>query len=302
METFSYTVDVEAVETRLDRALTRKLPDHSRTYFKELISEDCVTVNGSVTSKPSCPIKSGDTITITFPPARPIESKPLPTTKDLGVKLLFEHEDFLIVFKPAGLVVHTPHPKSTEVTLVDWLVHSIKDLSSVGPEERPGIVHRLDKDTSGLLVIARNNKAHAYFASLFHDRKIEKVYLAFVKGHPEKSGLIDEPIGRHPIQRHKMAIRNDGKEAQTQYTVAQYYDEDTLLEVRPVTGRTHQIRVHCAAIRHAILGDATYGSIHKRIKRHALHAYQLSFTYKNRWYSFSYSMPKDMQILEQTLS
>ena len=297
---FTYTVDEGVTLTRLDKVLTSKMPDRSRTYCKQLIVDDCVTVNGTVITKASCPINSGDTITVTIPPVRPLGALPLPP-EDMGVRILFEHDDFLIVFKPAGLVVHAPHAHSTEVTLVDWLVHSSKELSSIGPEERPGIVHRLDKDTSGLLIIPRNNTAHAYFSSLFQNREIEKTYLAFVKGHPDKAGTIDYAIGRDRIHRHKMAVVNDGKASQTDYTVTEYYEDSTLLELHPVTGRTHQIRVHCTAMGHALLGDATYGSTHKHIKRHALHAYQLAFRYKERWYSFTYSMPEDMQTLQNKL-
>lgn len=294
METFTY----KGIEgARLDRVIAQSLPDRSRTYCKQLIVEDCVTVNGTIVSKPSWPIKEGDTIGVSMPPAREIGALPLPK-EDMGVRILFEHPDFLVVYKPAGLVVHAPHKNSTEVSLVDWLVHTYTTLSTTGPEDRPGIVHRLDKDTSGILLIARTNKAHMYFADLFQQRAIEKTYYAVVKGHPDRSGTIDLPIDRHRIQRHKMAVSNSGKPACTHYRVRAYYEDCTALELHPVTGRTHQIRVHCAALGHALLGDSTYGSTHLQIKRHALHAYQLAFWYEHRWYSFTYDMPPDMKRLE----
>ncbi len=301
MQTLTYTVEQEYQGVRLDRVLTAKQPEHSRSYYKELIIDDCVTINGTIVSKPSCPLKCGDTITVTIPPVPQMGAQPLPK-EDIGVRLVYEHKDFLVVYKPAGLLVHAPNDRNTEVTLVDWLVHTFKELKDVGPQERPGIVHRLDKGTSGLLIIPRHNKAHHTFSKLFHDRQIEKTYLAFVKDHTDKQGSIDEPIGRDPIKRHRMAVLLSGREALTHYKVHTYYEEATLLELRIITGRTHQIRVHCASLGHPLLGDATYGSEHKRIKRQALHAYNVGFWYDNRWYSFSYDMPQDMKILQKSLT
>ncbi len=296
METFTYRVESDVVGSRLDRLLTQKLQDRSRTYIQELIEADCVTVNGTYANKPSLAVKLGDTIHVSIPAVVPRGALALPS-QDMGVRILFEHEEFLIVYKPAGLVVHAPHAQSTEVSLVDWLVHSFKDLKTVGPEDRPGIVHRLDKDTSGILIIPRTNQAHAAFTALFQERSIEKTYLAVVKGHPKKEGLIDLALGRHPVHRHKIAVLPHGRESSTNYEVVSYLQESALLKVRPHTGRTHQIRVHCAALGHPVLGDATYGTTHTLIARHALHAYQLAFTYKDHWYSFSYDMPQDMKAL-----
>ncbi len=300
MQTYTYTVSEESQGNRLDRVLTTQQPEYSRSYYKELITEDCVTVNGTIVSKPSCPLKAGDTIVVTVPSARPMGALPLPA-EDLGVRVVYEHTDFLIVYKPAGLLVHSPNDKSTEVSLVDWLVHSFKDLKTVGPEDRPGIVHRLDKETSGLLVIPRNNKAHATFSKMFQDRQIEKTYLAFVDGHTDKKGSIDEPIGRDLIRRHRMAVTLAGRHALTHYKAVRYYEEATLLELQIITGRTHQIRVHCASLGHSLLGDTTYGVSHKRIKRQALHAYNVAFMYKDHWYSVTYDMPEDMRTLEKSL-
>lgn len=300
MESFTCTVEEGTTTNRLDRILTTKLPHYSRSYFQELITEKQVLVNGAVITKSSWPIRAGDSLQVTFPPVRPIGALPLPS-ENMGVSILFEHEEFLIVFKPAGLVVHAPHIRSTEVTLVDWLVHSFKDLATVGSQDRPGIVHRLDKDTSGLMVIPRNNHAHALFSLLFQQRTIEKNYLAFVVGHPAKKGIIDHPIGRDPMQPHKMAHIHSGRAAQSGFEVEQYYAENALVRVQPLTGRTHQIRLHLATLGHPVMGDKIYGTEDERMSRHALHAYQLSFTYKDRWYSFTCSMPKDMQDLGKLL-
>ncbi len=296
MKTFSYIVDEQAQVLRLDQMLAAQLSDYSRTSCKELITAQCVTVNGTITSKPSSLLQVGDHIEVVFPAVRLMGALPLPA-KDMGVRLIYEHQDFLIIYKPAGLVVHAPHAKSRDITLVDWLVHTFKELNAVGAPERPGIVHRLDKDTSGLMIVPRTPSAHAQFTDLFQKRAIEKTYLAFVKGHPEKEGTIDEPIGRDPIHRHKMALSLRGKDALSHYTVEEYYDDYSLVSVRPVTGRTHQIRVHCATLGHPLIGDATYGAPSKKISRHALHAYKLCFMYKNRWYSFLHALPEDMRHL-----
>ena len=163
-------------------------------------------------------------------------------------------------------------------------------------------MHRLDTDTSGILIVPRTNHSLAQFSTLFQEKAIKKTYYAFVKGHPDKSGIIEDPIGRDPIHRHKMTSRPDGKPSLTKYTVEEYYEDSALLKVHPVTGRTHQIRVHCTALGHPLLGDTTYGSAHPGIKRQALHAHQLSFTYKKRWYSFSYALPEDMHLLQKKLT
>lgn len=301
MESFVYTVEESIVGARLDRVLAEKLPDHSRTAVQNLIDRKCVSVNGIQAIKSSIVVKSGDMISVLIPAYVQRTGLTIPS-QDMGVHILFEHAEFLIIYKPAGLVVHAPHPHSTEVSLVDWLLHSFKDLTHVGPADRPGIVHRLDKDTSGLLIIPRTNSAHVLFSELFQARSIEKTYFAVVKGHPKKEDTIDLPLGRHAVHRHKISVLPHGRESITSYEVEQYLQEAALIKVRPRTGRTHQIRVHCAAQKHAIVGDALYGTAHPSIGRHALHAYQLAFTYKGRWYSFSYSMPHDMQSLVKKLS
>jgi len=301
MESFICTIKEGTPTDRLDKTLHAQVPEYSRTYFQDLIQEKQVLVNGIAMTKPSWPIRAGDSLEVFFPAVRQVGALPIPS-EDMGVFILYEHADFLIVVKPAGLVVHRPHSRSTEVTLVDWLVHTCKELSTVGPAERPGIVHRLDKDTSGLMIIPRTNQSHAYFSELFQKRSIEKTYLAYVIGQPPQQGTVDHPIGRDPMQPHKMAHVASGRSALSQYKVLTYFPSTALLEVKPYTGRTHQIRVHLASEGYPLVGDKVYGTEDGRIARHALHAYRLSFTYKEQWYSFICSMPRDMQHLEKQIA
>jgi 23S rRNA pseudouridine1911/1915/1917 synthase len=310
MESASRSITYSASPQRIDRLLSTEFPEYSRTYFKQLIDDRLVLVNGTIIKKPSLYVNPGDIIEVTFPPARIIGALSLPE-KDLGIRLLYEHPDFLILYKPVGILAHSPTHYSDTITLVDWLVHTFRELHSVGFADRPGIVHRLDKDTSGLLIVPRNNSSHAYFSELFKQRKIQKTYLAVVKGLPTRTGTIDFAITRHPLHKHKMtsvgtqvtSSKRDrsqntpttGRDALTHYQVLEYFADTALIEVHPITGRTHQIRVHCSAIGHPIIGDATYGQPSTLIDRQALHAHQLSFLYKEKYYSFWYDLPTDIK-------
>jgi len=251
--------------------------------------------------RPSTATKENDVVTITFPPERSVEIDP-EIVKNIDVQILHEDEHFVVIGKPAGLLVHTPHHLSNEVTLVDWLLAHYDEVASVGYVDRPGIVHRLDKNTSGLMIVCRSNHAHTVFGSMFRERQISKTYLALVKGHPSRTGTIDLLVGRDPI--HKARVRTyknldeypniKKRDALTRYKVISYFEDCSLVEVKPVTGRTHQIRVHLAAIGHPLVGDTVYGTASKKIDRHALHAAELSFSFKGKEHVIKQPMPDDL--------
>ncbi len=303
--TFSLHVSEKNNNTRIDCFIASQFPRYSRSFFKQVIQKECVMINNSVSQKPSVLVKKDDIIQITFPPE---QKKSLDTIikTDLGVKIVHKHPHFFILYKPAGLVVHAPNHHSTIVTLVDWLLCHHKEIAHVGYVDRPGIVHRLDKDTSGLLIIPRTNYAYQLLSNLFKQRTIEKQYFAVVSGHPEKAGVINLSVGRNPHVRTKMiALDPQDRRAQltslrnatTYYEVVEYFDDYTLVKVKPITGRTHQIRVHFAAIGHPLIGDAVYGKKSKLIQRHALHAYSLSFNFDNIPFSITQKVPDDFQQL-----
>lgn len=307
----SYAINVPSDQEpiRIDSFLATQFSSYSRTFFARLIDKNLIALNGITLTKQSIVVRPHDVITITSPIRTTLEQPKL-SAKDLGISILFEHEHFLIINKPANLIMHKPSSFSESITVADWLVATFDTLPNVGSVERPGIVHRLDKDTSGLLVIAKTNYAHMVFGAMFKDRSIEKKYLAIVQGHPEKSGIINLAIGRHPITRNKMSSfpehtvtrnathnGNGIRAAQSHYRVLRYFDNYSLLEVKPLTGRTHQIRVHCAAIGYPILGDALYGKKSLLIGRQALHAYSISFRFDDKDYSFTQEPPADFNQL-----
>ena len=300
--TFSFAVTADNADMRIDKYITQQFPHYSRSFFLQLIEQGCIALNGTPINKQSTRIKPDDTITVQFPPKRTIEPGTM-AGKTLGIEIVHEHEHFLILYKPDNVLVHPPGNASTAITLIDWLVHNYTEIKDVGFVDRPGIVHRLDKNTSGILIIPRTNYAHSIFGSLFRERSIEKKYYAIVQGHPESTGKIDQPIGRDPITRTKMvagekfAKRTKMRDAITHYKVLEYFEDCSLLEVKLITGRTHQIRVHCSAIGHPLVGDPVYGKKSKLIKRQALHAYSLSFEFGGDTYKFCKDVPEDFEQL-----
>jgi 23S rRNA pseudouridine1911/1915/1917 synthase len=297
-----FTVTKEHEETRLDLLLARILPDYSRSYFQKCIREKRVMVNSILVEKHSYQVKEGDIVHIAAKPCTPL-SPSQKNTAQIAVEIVYEHEHFLVLEKPAGLIVHAPHPEFEGVTLVDWLLNRFSGIECIGEQERPGIIHRLDKETSGLILIAKTPYGHTKLSNLFKDRQIKKTYLAIVEGHPNPaSGSIDFSIDRHRLEPHKMThLSGSGRDALTHYTVLETLSNSSLLEARPVTGRTHQIRVHCAAIGHPIVGDVLYGHYSKRIRRQALHAASLTFRFDGQDFSFKSELPYDMQrVIKET--
>ncbi len=260
---------------RLDRFLAAHLPDHSRSEIQRWIKEGRAWVNAHP-AKPSQALGPGDEVVLTVPepPPTTLQPEPIPLT------ILYEDEDVIAIDKPAGMVVHPAAGHATG-TLVHALLYHFPHLEGVGEGGRPGIVHRLDKDTSGILLVARHPRAHRHLQAQFKARTVHKTYLALVHGHisPEQ-GLIDAAIGRHPRHRQRMAVvpPGQGRPAQTAYQLLDFYGPESLLSVHPRTGRTHQIRVHLASIGHPVVGDLLYGRRDAYgLGRHFLHAHRLRF-------------------------
>lgn len=309
----TFVVEKSHAGQRIDKFLTIMLPHLSRSFFQNLIEKNHISINQH-SAKASSIVHENDLITVIIPTP---EKRPLynPVRTDLGIEILYTHDHFFIINKPAPLLVHQTEVPTNEPTVVDWLLSTHQELVDVGSQERPGIVHRLDKETSGLMIIARTNLAHKTFGQMFKDRMISKTYIALVEGHPPASGTIDLAIGRHPTMRKKMTtylpddqtrslttpyrIRNQSmtRNALTHYTVKEYFKNHSLVELQPQTGRTHQIRVHCAAIGHPLVGDYLYGTLSKAIKRHALHATSLSFNFQGTSFNFKKELPDDFKAL-----
>ncbi|HBS47896.1 TPA: RNA pseudouridine synthase [Candidatus Dependentiae bacterium] len=285
-------------QPRLDSYLANNLEDYSRSYLQGLIDDGNVSMNGKVAKKSSLVVKKGDEIIVSIPPAKQYDLTP----QKVDFEIIDIQEDFIIINKPAGLIVHPANSCSEEVTLVHGLMYSFAEFAQFDPSERPGIVHRLDKDTSGLMIIARNQISQSKFAAMFKNREIHKNYLAVVSGHPDKSGKIDYPIGRHATIPTKMShVGICSRDALTFFEVVEYLKETTVVSVKIVTGRTHQIRVHFAAIGHGLIGDKLYGINSKLIARQALHSWKLSFCYGGKEYFYEATIPSDIKSLIDSL-
>ena len=260
---------------RLDVVLSQD-GELSRSRAAALVKEGRVTVNGKKEDKPSFKAETGAVIRLDMPEVRPAKAE----AQDIPLEILYQDEHLAVVVKPCGMVVH-PAAGNDDGTLVNALLYHLDSLSGIGGEMRPGIVHRLDKDTSGLLLVAKDDQTHAALSQQLSDRQMEKHYRAVVYGKmKEPTGVIEKPIGRSKTDRKKMAVDENGRWARTEWQVLKECPDRTLLDVHIITGRTHQIRVHMASIGHPVLGDPLYG--HKRmpaVERLMLHAYSLEFTH-----------------------
>ena len=262
----------EAGGDRLDTFLAVRCGDLSRSRLQRLISEGHVTVDG-LPAKPSAKLREGQLVHVIIPEPAPSWLEPQPMPLDV----VYEDQDALVIDKPAGMTVH-PGPGHRDGTLANAVLAHCPDLAGIGGSIRPGIVHRLDKDTSGLLVVAKNETAHNHLARQFKERRVTKAYLALVHGRfAEPEAVIEAPIGRHPKDRKRMAVVSTGRTAMTHCRVVTRFRGYTLVEARPTTGRTHQIRVHLMSVGHPLAGDATYGKRDPRLDRHFLHAHLLGF-------------------------
>lgn len=270
-------VTSEEAGERIDAYLRRKT-ELSRSRVSDLILGGALSICGKEQLKPSFKVDAGQQIELRIPETRSVDIVP----QDIPLDILYEDKDIVVINKPCGMVVH-PAAGNEDHTLVNALLYHIHDLSGIGGEMRPGIVHRLDKDTSGLILIAKNDRSHIVMSDQFKSRSMEKHYRALAFGRfSEESGLIDAPIARHPVDRKKMAVVSGGKPSQTEWQVIKHLNGATYLDVHLLTGRTHQIRVHMHSIGHPLLGDKIYAPNIKtpiHVPRLMLHAYSLEFTH-----------------------
>jgi len=287
-----YSFVVETAGVRLDKYVAEKCSELSRTQVQKLVARGHITVNQQAT-KAGVKLDVGDRVDITVPPPRPLSSESIP------LNIVYEDDDLLVIDKPAGLPVH-PAPGHPSHTLVNAILSRLSQLADSDDSLRPGIVHRLDKDASGVMVVAKNSAAQLNLINQFKARSVSKAYLVLVRGHltPE-DGVIEAAIGRDPRHRQRMAVvaEGEGKEARTNYHVVKYLGDYTLLEVRPETGRTHQIRVHFSAIGYPVAGDVVYGVKSPHLPRQFLHACRLGFKLPStgEYVEFTSNLPPDLE-------
>jgi 23S rRNA pseudouridine1911/1915/1917 synthase len=300
----NFRYDKEIPE-RLDKYLVEQLQEFpdvllrlSRSRIQGLIEAGLVDVNGQPAKKAGQTLENGSTVTVRIPP-------PAPTglvAEDIPLDVVFENDDLIVVNKPAGMVVH-PAAGHSSGTLVNAVLGYDPDIEGIGGEERPGVVHRLDKETSGLILMAKNERAHRWLQDQFRLRKVEKTYLALVDGKPKTpTGRVEASIGRDPKQRRQMAIVSEkkGREAISEYKTLESFSKHTLLEFHPLTGRTHQIRLHCAFLGCPIVGDSVYGRRNTavEIKRHFLHAAKLKITLPNEEQPRTFEAPLPEELVK----
>jgi 23S rRNA pseudouridine1911/1915/1917 synthase len=316
-------VDAEMAGNRLDAALAGAVPEFSRNRIKDLILAAAVSINGQTVTEPKYRLRAGEVLVLLAPP--PVEAEPQP--EDIPLDILFEDDELIVINKPVGMVVH-PAPGSLHGTLVNALLHHCGDsLAGIGGVRRPGIVHRLDRDTSGVMVVAKTERAHNHLSAQFADHgrtgPLHRAYLAYVWGHTQQArGSVEAPIGRDPHNRLKQAVRRDGREAITHYAVTRRFGGEgwdiTRIRCELETGRTHQIRVHMAHIGHPLVADTVYASGYatksnrlpeaaqaavRGLGRQALHAAQLGFEHpvSGEEMQFEAPLPQDLVRLQLAL-
>lgn len=297
MDGETVTFVFEGKEERLDKFLVQKLPDLSRSRLQNLIKEGLVLVGEKVVTKTGFVLGNHDQVSVTLPPIQPVDIIP----EAIPLKIIFENDDLAVIDKPAGMVVH-PAAGHASGTLVNAMMAHDPDLEGVGGEQRPGIVHRLDKETSGLILVAKNDRSLHWLQDQFRLRFVRKIYLALTDGHPPTpTGRIEAAIGRDPSHRKQMAIVADekGRPASSEYQVIETFPQHTLFEVHPETGRTHQIRLHLNLIGCPIVGDTLYGRKHPSLPlgRQFLHAARLTITLpgESSPRTFESPLPPDLQ-------
>jgi 23S rRNA pseudouridine1911/1915/1917 synthase len=288
---------------RLDKFLVQNLPEFSRSRLQGLIKDGLVFVDGKAASKAGSLLEGGEEIIVHLPKPEKTWLQP----EAIPLEVVFENEDLLVINKPAGMVVH-PAAGHSSGTLVHAALAHAPEMEGIGGEQRPGIVHRLDKNTSGLILLAKNDRMHRWLVNRFKERQVEKVYLALVDGHPPtKTGRVETPIGRSSSDRKKMAVvsPSHGREAVTEYRTLETFDQHTLLEVHPVTGRTHQIRIHMSFLGCPVAADTIYGRRKPSLplKRHFLHAGRLSIQLPGEKQPrlFQAPLPDDLESALQSL-
>ncbi len=286
-----YQLVADTAGVRLDRFVGENCPGLSRTHAQKLIAEGFITVNGQA-AKAGHRLDAGDKIAVIIPPEPPPSMSP----EAIPLSIIYEDDDVLVVDKPAGMTVH-PAPGHPGHTLANAVLARFPELGDEDNTLRPGIVHRLDKDTSGIILVAKNRVAQANLAGQFKSRSVKKNYLVLVKGKltPE-TGTIEADIGRDPRNRQRMAVVSRGREARTEYRVIKHIGKYSLLEIKPETGRTHQIRVHLAAIGYPVVGDTTYGVKNPKLSRQFLHASKLGFHLPSsgKYVEFEAPLPQDL--------
>lgn len=283
----------EKNNVRVDVWLAERLEGYSRSYIGRLASEEKIFINGAV-AKAGQKLKTGDNVKILIPPKKELDV----LAQDIDIHVLYEDDDIIVVNKPKGMVVHPAAGNYTGTLVNALLSHCKNNLSDINGVVRPGIVHRIDKDTSGVLVVAKNNTAHEGLSKLFKAHDIKRVYVALLQGIvKEQRGTVDAPIGRHPVDRKKMAVNTkNGRRAITHFNVLERLKDITYIEATLETGRTHQIRVHMSYIGHPVLGDEVYGQKNNKynITGQALHAKTLGFVHptKNKYIEFQAELPE----------